>query len=102
MYNGQWIMYNGQWIMYNGQWGLPMELLGDGIVAVATPRMTAEDAAHGEVESLDGAVLLDGFNCVLRAGGCKAARRRRQGADATLVKADGEDEKTAEHGGEEE
>lgn len=78
-----------------------MELLGDGIVAVASPRMTAEDAAHGEVESLDGAVLLDGFNCVLRAGGCKAARRRRQGADATLVKADGEDEETAEHGGEE-
>jgi hypothetical protein len=39
--------------------------LGYGVVAGASPRMTAEETADGEVEALDGAMLDDGLTGIL-------------------------------------
>ena len=69
-----------------------MELVGDGIVAMAAPGMTAEDAAHSEIKPFDGAVFLNGLDSILRTGGREAARGGRQRADAALVESDGQDE----------
>lgn len=69
-----------------------MKIFWDGVVAISAPRVTAQDASYGEVESLDGSVLLDGFDGVLRAGGCEAAAGRSQWRDESLVEADGKDE----------
>lgn len=71
--------------------------LGDGVVAGAAPGMATADAFEGEPCATDDAVLHDGFYRVGAAGGGEAARRRKQGGDAELVEADGEDEEVA-HG----
>lgn len=42
-----------------------MEGVGDGVVAIASPRMTAQNAPNGQVQPLEGAMLLDGFRCIL-------------------------------------
>ena len=49
--------------------------LRHGIVAGAAPGMTAQQAADGEVEAFEGAVLEDGLSGVFATGGRKAARR---------------------------
>ena len=41
---------------------------GNGVVAVAAPRMTAGKSTKREPESLDGTVTTDGFLTVMRAG----------------------------------
>jgi len=48
--------------------GSEVELVGYGVIAVPAPRMTTKDAPHGQIESLDGAVLLDGLNGVVGTG----------------------------------
>ena len=72
--------------------GLPMELIGHGIVAIAAPGMTTEDAADGEIEPFEGAMHLDGFNRVGRAGRCEAACRWEHGRDDHTVEVNGEEE----------
>ena len=76
--------------------GLEMELVGYGIIAVASPRVAAQDAAYGEVQALERSVFLDGLHGVLRTSGGVATRGRRQRADATLIETDGEYEETTE------
>lgn len=71
--------------------------LGDGVVAGAAPGMATAEAFEGEPCATDDAVLHDGFYRVGAAGGGEAAGRRKQGGDAELVEADGEDEEVA-HG----
>ena len=53
--------------------------LRDGIVAGAAPGVAAEDAAQGQPAALEGPMLSQGFDCVLRAGGSKAAARPLEG-----------------------
>ena len=45
--------------------GLEVEGVWNGIITVTAPGMTAEDTSDGEVEPLNGAVLLDGLHCIL-------------------------------------
>ena len=47
--------------------------LRHGIVAGAAPRMTAQEAANGEVETFEGAVLEDGLSGIFATGGGEAA-----------------------------
>lgn len=54
--------------------------------------MATQDAADGEVQSLEGAVLADGLDGILRAGGGEAARRAQHGRDAALVEVDGHEQ----------
>ena len=70
--------------------------LRHGIIAVASPRVTAQDATYSQVESLYRAVLLKGLHGVLAAGGREAARGRRQRRDAALVEPDGQDEQASQ------
>lgn len=63
------------------------------VVAVSTPRMTTEDAPQGEVASTENAVLAEGFNRKLRAGGRVTARRWRERRYEFLVEADGQNQK---------
>ena len=44
---------------------LEVEFVGNGVVAIASPGMTAEDATHGEIESFQRSMLLDSFHGVL-------------------------------------
>ena len=64
---------------------------------MSAPRMAAQDAAHSQIEPLDGSVLLQRLDSVLGARRREAAGGRRQRADESLVEADGEDEELAEH-----
>jgi len=64
---------------------------------MSTPGMAAQDAAHGQIEPLEGSVLLERLDSVLGARRREAARGRCQRADESLVEADGEDEELAEH-----
>ena len=66
--------------------------LRHGVVAAAAPGMAAQDAANGEIEAAQGAVLAEGLKRILRAGGREAAGGRRQGRDESLVEADGGNE----------
>jgi hypothetical protein len=47
-----------------------------GIIAGASPRMTAEQTADGEIEALEGAMLDDSLTSILATGGGEAAGRR--------------------------
>ena len=51
--------------------------------------MTAQQAADGEVEAFEGAVLEDGLTGVLAACGCEAAGGWGERRDAFLVEEDG-------------
>lgn len=75
------------WLNYNiPNTCIPKTELRHGIVAAAAEGMAAEDAAHGEVRTLEGAVLAQGLQRVLRAGRRKAAAARLIRGDAYLVK----------------
>lgn len=54
--------------------------------------MTAEDAADGQVEALEGTMFADSLNSILRAGGGEATRCRRERTDASLVEEDGDEQ----------
>ena len=54
--------------------------------------MAAEDAADGEVEAFDWAMLAEGLKSVLGAGGCETAAGLLEGGDADLVESDQKDE----------
>lgn len=58
--------------------------------------MAAENAPHSEPQPLERAVLLDGFNGILRAGRRETAGRRRERGDISLVKTYGGDEQRRE------
>ena len=45
--------------------GLEMKGFWNGIISITAPGMTAEETTDGEVEPLDGAVLLNGLHCIL-------------------------------------
>lgn len=66
-------------------------LVGHGVVATAAPGVAAQDAAHGQIESAQGAVLLYGLDGVLAAGGGEAAGGGRQRRYVALIEADGSD-----------
>lgn len=66
------------------------------IVARTAPGMAAEYTADGQVESFERAVLFDGLDGILRAGGREAARRSQHGRYAPLVKVDGEQQELGE------
>lgn len=53
--------------------------------------MATKDAPDGEPRALDGAVLAQGFDGVLAAGGHKAAAWGREGGDARLVEINGDE-----------
>jgi len=72
-----------------------VEVLRDRVIAVPSPGVAAQEPADGEIETLDGSVLLDGFYGILGTGGREAAAGRFQRGDESLVEADGEDEDTA-------
>ena len=72
-----------------------MEGFWDGVETVSPPWVATKNPADGEVEALDGSVLLNGLNGILRAGGSETAGGRRQRGDESLVEADGKDEETA-------
>ena len=55
--------------------------------------MAAQDAAYGQIEATEGAMLCDGLAGILRAGGREAAGRRCEGADAPLIEHNGEQQK---------
>lgn len=63
--------------------------------------MTAEDAADGEVEAFDWAMLAEGLKSVLGAGGCETAAGLLEGGDADLVesyqKYEGRDQDLPDH-----
>ena len=63
--------------------------------------MTAEDAADGEVEAFDRAMLAEGLKSVLGAGGCETAAGLLEGGDADLVesyqKYEGRDQDLPDH-----
>ena len=73
-----------------------MEGFRDRIIAITSPGVAAEDAADGEIETLEDAVLQNGFNGILGAGGGEAAGGRCQRGDESLIETDGEDEETAQ------
>lgn len=59
--------------------------------------MAAEDAADGEIEAFDGAVLAEGLKGVLGASRCEAAAGLLERGKADLVEADKEDEREDEY-----
>ncbi len=61
--------------------------LRNGIVPASAPGVTFCQSSQGEPETLEGSVFAQGFECILRAGGGKAARRRREGRYAELIEA---------------
>ena len=77
--------------------GEEMELFRNGIIAITSPWVTAQNPTNSQIESFDGTVFLQRFHRILRTCGGKAARRRGHRADESLVEADGEDEELAEH-----
>ena len=62
------------------------------VVARTSPGVATQDAADGQVQSFEGAVLADGFDGILRAGGGEAARGAQHGRDAALVEVDGHEQ----------
>ena len=63
-----------------------MGRLRNGVVAGATPGVAAEDAADGQVGTLEGPVLTKGLNGILGTRGGEPARRRLERRNANLVK----------------
>ncbi len=71
-------------------------------MALAAPGVAAADALDGEPGAAEGAVGLEGFDGVVRAGGVKAAdgaaaHEGDEGGESVLVEANYQDEKDA-HG----
>lgn len=52
---------------------------------MATPGMATHDAPYGEIQPLEGAVLLDSLDGIGRAGRSEAARWGQQGRDRCFV-----------------
>lgn len=75
---------------------LPMKFIRNGVVTMTAPGMASEDAAHTEVETLEGTMAEDGFHHILATRRSVAASGRGQRTDAPLVEADGEDEGATE------
>ena len=71
------------------------------IISASAPRVAAEDAADGEVEAFDWAMLAEGLKSVLGAGGCETAAGLLEGGDADLVesyqKYEGRDQDLPDH-----
>ena len=59
--------------------------------------MATANALDGEPKALKGAVFADGFHGILAASGRKAASRRREGRNASLIEANGQYEHHSEH-----
>ena len=55
--------------------------------------MAAEDAAYGEIEAFEGAVLAECFQCILRAGGRESAAGLLERGYADLIESDQEYER---------
>lgn len=70
---------------------LPVELVGHGVVAVASPGVAAQYAAQSEVGALHDSVALDGFERILAACWGEAACGRGEWRDAPLIEAYGGD-----------
>ena len=62
------------------------------IIAAAAPWMTSEQPVDGQIESFDGSMLAEGFQCVMGTGGREPASRRLVGRDADLIESDQQDE----------
>ena len=52
--------------------------------------MATANALDGKPKALKGAVFADGFHGILAASGRKAASRRREGRNASLIEANGQ------------
>lgn len=65
--------------------------LGDGVVPMSAPRVAAQDPPDAQPASLEDAMLLDGLQGVLGAGGHKAAGCREKGGNGSLVDPDQKD-----------
>ena len=59
------------------------------VVSGAAPGIAAKDAPDGQAETFDGAVLDDGFLCILRACRCETAGWWGKRTDASLVENNG-------------
>jgi hypothetical protein len=73
--------------------GLPMELIGHGIVAIAAPGMTTEDAFDTKPTSIEDPVFENRFDHVLAASRRVPAGRRCQRRYENPVKIDRQEEK---------
>ena len=65
-----------------------MEFFRNGVVAASAPRVAAQDAAGGQIQALDGAVLFKGLQPILRTRGREPAAGRSKRADAQLIELD--------------
>ena len=55
------------------------------------PWITTRDAMCRQYQAFDGAVFLDGLDCVFGAGRCVPTGRRKQGGNKMLIAPDKED-----------
>ena len=69
-----------------------MSSLRDWVVAAAAPRVAGEDTLEGEPAAFEEAVLLDGFDAVIRAGGRVATALPYPWRQRHLVDSDQQDQ----------
>ena len=69
-----------------------MPFLWDGVIAVSSPRVTSEQAAHCQVESLERAMFSECLKSILGTSGGKAAARLLERREADLIESDKKDE----------
>lgn len=62
-------------------------LFGHRIISARTPRMTPGDSFHTDPGSFNNPPFVNGFDRVLRAGGCVAAMRAQHRRQGRLVNA---------------
>lgn len=59
---------------------------------MTAPRMTPQNATYGQIEPLEGAMFLQGFDSIGRTSGLIAAGGRGQGGDKLPIELDGQNE----------
>lgn len=66
--------------------------LWHGVVAASAPRIAAQNAFYGQPHTFHGTMFSDGFDGVLRAGGCVATSRWEVRRNGQLIKSDGQNQ----------
>ena len=68
-----------------------MELVGNGVVAATSPRMTTKNTTTRQIKALERSVLLDGLYGIAGTRGSESARWRKQRRDTSPIEIDGEE-----------